>query len=131
MTTTLEKFAGQPSRNYSRIPRLDVEILPDLVFCQRCRAEIIRVTVPLHNGSGKSFATDVWVHADEPQGFEVFPVGSWPRVKVTADHHVGPGTRCPYCHTSDPAEVVYVQAPYSDEVRCSRCDGVSGFGIGD
>ncbi|MDN5767914.1 MAG: hypothetical protein L0H78_19105 [Humibacillus sp.] len=131
MTTTSEKFTGQRQPNYCTLPKLDVEILPDVLICENCRREIVRVSVPVDNGRGHGWGEGIWVHADDPEGYEIFPIGTWPRVKGTSEHYVAPATRCRYCHTSDPAEVTFVRAAYSDETRCSRCGGVHGFGIGD
>lgn len=131
MSTTLENFAGQRADNYCTMPRLDVEILTDVHVCARCRCEIALVTVSLDNGRGYSWTEHVWVHASDPEAFEVRPVGSFPRVKGTSDHFVDPATRCRYCHTVEPSEVTFVHAAYSDETRCTRCGGVHGFGIGD
>lgn len=131
MTTTLETFAGQRAGNYCTMPRLDVEILPDVLLCGHCGEEIVRMEVPLDNGRLYTWTESVWVHAVDPEAFEVFPVGAYPRVKGTSDHYVTPTLRCPYCHTNDPDEVTFVRAAYSDETRCTRCGGVNGFGIGD
>ena len=131
MTTTFEVFADRRAGNYSTMPRLDVEVLPDVHLCRGCGQEIAPVRVPVDNGQGYTWTEQAWVHAGDPQGFDVLPIGSFPRVRGTSDHYVSPATRCRYCHTTDPAEVTFVHAAYSDETRCSRCGGVDGCGIGD
>lgn len=108
MATTLEKFAGARRGNYCTLPTVDVEILTDASVCEKCGTEVV-YDPKAGTYSGK------WVHAQP----------------ATEDHFVAPRTRCSYCGTQDPSEVTYVQAAYSDEVRCTRCGGVNGFGIGD
>lgn len=131
MTTTMEKFAGEQSRNYCTLPTIDVEILPDVSVCKECRHEIVSVHVPLDNGRGYEFTHQLWVHAQDPAAYEVRPVGEFPRVKATGDHWASPATRCSYCHTNDPEAVSFVQHAWYDGTHCTRCGGVSGFGIGD
>jgi hypothetical protein len=103
--TTLTKFAGQRAGNYSTLPTIDVEILPDVQVCKACAAPIVHVPDP------KSVFGHRWEHA-----------------QPGAEHWVSAATRCRYCHSHD---AVYRQHAWYDAVECPRCGGVAGCAIGD
>lgn len=102
--TTLAKFAGTRRANYSTLPTVDVEILPDARICETC-AQPVAWDKSAHTFGG-------WVHAD----------GS-------TEHYVAPRTRCAYCHAQD--GVTYRQHAWYDAIECDRCGGVTGYAIGD
>lgn len=104
MPTTLETFAGKQAGNYCTMPKLDVEILPATRHCQTCDAAIV------FDGNAGLF-------------------GQWTHLTGDGAHTALPRLQCHYCHAE--TGVTFVQAPYSDETRCTRCGGVDGFGIGD
>jgi len=109
MATTLEAFAGKQAGNYSSNPTIDVEILDPAARCWKCGDKIIwDKTIGI---SGQ------WIHEDETAEREY--------------HSVSARTRCRYCGTDDPEVVVSSQEAWYDRTHCSRCDGVTGFAIGD
>src|SRR5690606_1704216 len=103
MATTFEVFEGAQRRNYSTLPTVDVEILPDIRHCEECGAEVRYVPDTL--------------------------IGSWQHADGSTDHFVLPKVRCPYCNSEDDA--VYKQHAWYDAVECSRCGGVYGRAVGD
>lgn len=73
MTTTKEAFAGQRQGNYCTLPKIDVEILPDVLLCRHCRQEIVHVDVPLEGVHALGMAGGIWVHADDPRRLRGVP----------------------------------------------------------
>lgn len=107
MTTTFEKFAGKQAGNYSTLPTKDVEIEPDVNYCQGCGKEIVRAPDDSWSLGQR------WRHMDS----------------TVPDHgYVGPMLRCAYCRSHD---AVYRQHAWYDAVECPRCGAVSGYAIGD
>lgn len=108
MATTLETFAGSTARNYCTLPKIDVEILPDVRHCETeaCGAVVI------YDPAAGMFGA--WVHASAN----------------TPDHgRVAVRTRCTYCRSED--DVKYVMHAWHDAIECTRCGGVDGHAIGD
>lgn len=110
MTTTLEKYRGTRVANYCSLPRIDVEILPDVRTCSVCGQEVTFMP-STRRADGLGFIGGGYKH-----------VGA-------AEHEAEPKARCRYCNSED--EVELVLAAWSNETRCSRCGGVDGFGLGD
>lgn len=109
MTTTFEKFAGATRRNYSDLPSIDVEILPDAHHCKYCSSEVD------------------W---DPKAGRH--RMGQWVHLGPADDgHSASPRTRCRYCGNEDPETVKFRQHAWHDATECARCGGVDGFAIGD
>lgn len=106
MATTFETYAGQRAANYSTLPRVDVEILPDEHHCERCGERVA------YDPKAGTFGR--WVHAEGDQA---------------GGHRATARLRCSYCHTDD--GVTFTHQAYSDATSCTRCGGVTGFAIGD
>lgn len=109
MTTTFERFRSAKRANYSTLPTIDVEILPDVRECRTCGLPVRYQPHP----RGSSYGPGTWVH--DIVGPEPEP------------HYVSPKDRCSYCH--GPAR--YIQHAWHDAVECDRCGGVTGYAIGD
>jgi len=107
VATTFETYAGQRAGNYSTLPRVDVEILPDEHHCQTCGNRVV------YDPNAGTFGG--WVHVECEQ--------------TDDGHRAVARLRCRYCHTED--GVTFTHAAYSDETHCTRCGGVDGFAIGD
>lgn len=107
--TTFEKYRGDRAGNYCTLPTVEVEILPDVHHCVTCGEQ---VTFNPTTGFGGS-----WGHVEETG------------LVAEGPHPARPRVRCGYCHSE--AEAEFVHSAYSDETRCSRCGGVTGFGVGD
>jgi Zn finger protein HypA/HybF involved in hydrogenase expression len=105
MASTFEKFNGKQAGNYCTNPRLDVEILPDVHHCETCQEVITYVK------TGKAYPYGEWRHSSEQ------------------DHKAEPKLRCRYCHNEN--KVKFTQEAYYDRTFCPRCEGVTGYGIGD
>jgi Zn finger protein HypA/HybF involved in hydrogenase expression len=106
MATTLEKYAGARQGNYCTLPKLDVEILPDVFHCKHCDGQIkYRGTWP----------DSKWVHI----------------TPLAEEHKPEPRLRCMYCHTDSPEHVSYKRYAWHDATECTRCGGVNGYAIGD
>lgn len=106
MATTFEKFSGTQAGNYCTNPRIDVEILPDVHHCETCGETVKYVRTP----DGR------------------YPYGNWQHVGES-DHRAEPKLRCRYCHAED--GVKFTQEAWYDRTFCARCEGVTGFAIGD
>lgn len=104
MATTLATFTDNRPGNYNSYPRLDVEILPDVHHCEKCDELITYV-------SQKTWPYGEWVH------------------NGPSDHSARPKLRCRYCHTED--GVKFSQEAWYDRTFCARCEGVTGYAIGD
>lgn len=111
-TTTLQTYAGQRAGNYSSLPSIDVEVLPEVHHCETCGEAVV------YNAGGYTLGGG-WEHVDTAKAWEAKP------------HRPQARLGCGYCHTDDPTHVQFVQANWSDETRCSRCGGVTGYAIGD
>lgn len=109
MTTTFEKYKGAKRGNYCTLPTIDVEIIQPAAYCRKCGGAMVWNPKAQHGGR--------WEHETPPE-----PGG------CTSGEAA---TRCQYCGTNEAGVVVYHQRPYSDEIDCSRCGGVWGYGIGD
>lgn len=110
--TTKEKWAGKQARNYSTLPKRDVPVLKDAErFCTKCN-ESMR-----HDPSNYR-----WVHSNGESNC---------KTKDGTKQLGSANPVCRYCGTGDPAHHSFAQQAYSDESSCSRCKGVSGYGIGD
>lgn len=121
--TTKEKWAGKQAGNYSNLPSKDVAVLKDAKrFCTRCGDAVERqgegYSASLVHSGGGSECDDAKVEAR---------TGQKPQWK----QYVTSNSVCRYCGTGDPAHSKFEQKSYSDESSCSRCGGVSGYGIGD
>ena len=115
MTTTFEKFANETRRNYSELPKIDVEILDLVHHCQYCEGEV------RYDKSAGRYGLGAWVHV-EPNA----------DCRYGSTENLGsPRTWCKFCHNEDPATVRYRQHAWYDATECDRCGGVDGFAIGD
>lgn len=121
--TTSQLWAGKQAGNYSSLPSRDVPVLKDTErFCTHC---------------GKT------MHYDDQGGY-----GRWKHVHgldycrredrrdqgekdITGDTRASVNPVCRYCGTGNPRHSKFRHQAYSDETSCSRCGGVSGYGIGD
>lgn len=115
MTTTFAKFANATRRNYSDLPKFDVEVLPDVRHCRYCG------NVVHWEAKAGEFGMGEWVHDDPSVECSYIPsknVGS-------------PRSWCCYCNNDEPGTVHYRQRAWSDETECDRCGGVEGYAIGD
>lgn len=110
MTTTFEKFAGATRRNYSDLPTIDVEILPDVHHCKDCDE-----VVEYKPGAGL-YGMGIWTHSDP---------------KAENHNYVSPRTWCNYCHNEDQATVKFRQHAWHDATAAGALGGVDGFAIGD
>ena len=102
----LEKFAGLKRHNYCEVPKLDVDILPDVYLCEKCGEPV------QYDPKGGNYGLGRWAHVDPDAG----------------EHYCGPRVRCRYCHSQD---AKFRQHPWHDAVECDRCGGIDGRAIGD
>lgn len=109
MTTTFEKYQGTQRGNYCTLPTIDVEIIEPPGYCRNCSG------VMVYDPKARLFGA--WVHETEPE--------------PGTCRYASVASRCGYCGTNEKGVVVFHQRAYSDETECSRCGGVSGYGIGD
>jgi hypothetical protein len=111
MTTTFEKFAGQSAANYCTHPTINVEILPEARHCEKCGEQVRYVPA-------KGYGLGNWEHVV-------------PQNDPATKHYITPRTVCTYCHSDAPDLVRFHQEAWADVVRCTRCGGANGHGIGD
>jgi hypothetical protein len=104
MTTTFDLYKGKQSPNYTDFPKLNVEVLPDVRRCRECEG------VAAYNPNLGSWGE--YEHVDGDRG-----------------HRADPKLRCRFCHNED--GVRYVQYPWHDATECPRCEGSSGYAVGD
>lgn len=121
--TTKEKWAGKQAGNYSTLPRKDVDVLKDSKrFCTRC-GDATEYQQSGYMGE--------WVHSNGEKNCDSAQVEKHTGEKPQWNQYVQPNPVCHYCGTGDPAHSTFKQQSYSDGTSCSRCGGVSGYGIGD
>lgn len=108
MSTTFEKYAGKPARNYCDNPTKDVEILECTPECSKCAGEM------RWDPKGGGYGWGTWVHVGD-----------------TDCRHWAPRATCAYCGTNEAGVVVRRQHAWYDAVECSRCGGMTGWSIGD
>lgn len=126
--TARAKYAGTVRHNYCTLPTEDVVILPDTLRCRTCSGRLVRVE-DVRTSNGHHQKVSAFIHeTSETELNDVYP---YLHEVGRPAHLTEPSVRCPYCHTDDPGHVTFVRASYSDETRCTRCGGVSGFAIGD
>lgn len=110
---TLEKWKGKQAGNYSSLPKKDVHVLKDAKkFCTKCNEDLVLDENKANQG--------LYLHADNGS--------QWCSNGKTFYSVNG---SCKYCGTGDPSYLEFKQMSWSDESHCSRCGGVSGYGIGD
>lgn len=110
MTTTFEKFKDARPGNYCTLPTIDVEIVSPPAYCTKCNGTMVWDPKANHGSGGLVHET-----APDPD------VCRW----------ASAATRCQYCGTNERGVAVFHQRAWSDEIHCSRCGGVHGYGIGD
>lgn len=121
--TTKEKWAGKQAGNYSTLPKKDVAVLKDSKrFCTKC-GDATEYQEKGYMGE--------WVHSNGEKTCDDAQVEKYTGEKPKWNQYVSSNPVCRYCGTGDPAHSTFKQQPYSDETSCSRCGGISGYGIGD
>lgn len=115
--TTLEYWAGRRAGNYSSLPTIDVEILPDVYTCGRegCSAPELK-----YRKAG-------WVTGAD--GAERYDGGGFEHVAGDLDHEPSVMARCRFCRGT--GALTSSMHAWHDETRCDRCGGRSGYAIGD
>lgn len=126
---TLETFVGKQAANYSTLPTIDVEIIPEDerdFHCAICGGDL---RADPRRGLPR------WLHVDEPEceghesldgahmGETVFCDGTCVR------HHITPRATCAYCGADE--ATTFRQHAWHDAIECGRCGGITGWAIGD
>lgn len=119
--TTKQKWAGKQAGNYSTLPSKDVEVLENAEsFCTKC-------------GDSVTYDAKAYrhLHSNGESTCDKAKAEAYTGKKSEYTQIVSVNPKCRYCGTGDPAHSSFRQQSYSDEASCSRCGGVSGYGIGD